>query len=96
MQKCIPEYPIELDARLSKISSEEQEKFLAVLQDYVMGEWIDTFTDRIRDFLDDSELCEENPIHLKEGGYAYAYEIFSRLDFQAKLSIDLDFRGGRN
>ena len=95
MKKCIQEYPSELDARLSKISSEEQEKFLAELEDYVMAEWVDTFTDRVRDFLDDFELCEENVIHLKEGGYAYAYEIYSRFDFDGEVNLKLSFLGGK-
>ena len=92
MKKCTLEFPSDLDSRLSKISSEEQDKFLTALQDYVMEEWIDTFKDRVRDFLDDSELCEENLVHLKEGGYAYPNEIFSRFDFDGEIDFVLTFR----
>ncbi len=92
MKKCTQTFPSDLDSRLSKISSEEQEKFLTALQDYVMEEWIDTFTDRVRDFLDDDELCEENLIHLKEGGYAFPNEIFSRFDFDGEIDFVLTFR----
>ena len=88
MKKCTQEFPSDLDSRLSKISSEEQDKFLTALQDYVMEEWIDTFTDRVRDFLD----MEEYTLTLKEGGYTAAHQLFSRFDFDGEIDFVLTFR----
>ena len=81
---------LNLKERLALLPESSQCEILDRCADFITDEWIDTYKDQIRDLFDTEDFTVKD-IH---GNEIEVSEWISRYDFQARVSIDLDFLGG--
>ena len=82
----------DLEERLALLPKSSQQEILDRCADHLLDVWIDTYSDEIRNLMETDDFTVKDI----DGNEIEVWELISRFDFQAKVSIDLDFRGGRN